>query len=480
MSSVRLTTHSDSDSTPLPVTHGRLLDFPDDPLACMRKLHAEHGPIAALEEDGQRIHFVFSPEYNHQVLSDANTFHSRFFAIRGPRNSPHRRLTSGLLSMNGEQHKRNRRLVMEAFQKKSIQSYHPTIVDLTNQLLAGWSPGEERDINRDMTEFMLRVTSTILFGVDEPERAYRLGRMIDHWVEMNHRLGMGAFVSDAAITNQYDDLLDYAGELEQEILGLIQKRRGSSQQGIDVLSLLIRAHDEQGSITDEELVGNAALLFGAAHLTTAHTLTWTLFLLAEHPSIMRRLHGELLDTLDGDAPSLDQVERLHLTERIIKESMRVLPASSYSQRIAGTATDLGPFRLNRGSAVIFSQFITHHRSDIYPEPEVFRPDRWLTQTPSPYAYLPFGNGPRMCVGATLAMLTLKTALPTILQRFRVSVVPNCEVSGKIISTMLGPTTTVLMRIDEQDGRFECHPVRGNIHEMVDLHEVHSGRRRRAA
>src|SRR5581483_8572034 len=107
----------------LPITIGNLLDFPADPVACMRALHAEHGPIAAFEQDGARLYFVFAPVYNHQVLSDGQTFHSRFFAIRGPRNSPQRRLTSGLLSMNGDQHKRNRRLVMDAFMKKAILDY---------------------------------------------------------------------------------------------------------------------------------------------------------------------------------------------------------------------------------------------------------------------------------------------------------------------------------------------------------------------
>src|SRR5206468_1381715 len=99
---------------PLPVTRGRLLDFPDDPIACMKALHARHGNVCAMEEQGQRIYFVFGPEFNHQVLSDGTNFHSRFFAIRGARNSSQRRLSSGLLSMNGEQHKRNRRLVMDA------------------------------------------------------------------------------------------------------------------------------------------------------------------------------------------------------------------------------------------------------------------------------------------------------------------------------------------------------------------------------
>lgn len=460
---------------PLPVSQGRLLDFPDDPIACMRRLHAAHGPVCAMEEDGQKIYFVFGPEYNHQVLSDGNSFHSRFFAIRGGRNSAQRRLSSGLLSMNGEQHKRNRRLVMDAFMKKAILNYLPAIRVEVESMLADWTPGNERDISRDMTDFMLRLTSSILFGLDEPQVAYKIGHMIDHWVHLNHEIGMGAFVADPAIANRYGDLLAEANELESEILGMIRMRK-ANPTGRDALSMLINAHDGEGSISEEELVGQAALMFAAAHLTTAHSLTWTLFLLAQHPSIMTKLHQELTTELSGGFPTLEQAERLSLTERVIKESMRILPASSYSQRIAAVPVELGPFKLAPGAGIVFSQFITHHLPELFSEPDTFQPDRWLTITPSPYQYLPFGAGPRMCMGAGLAMLIMKTTLPTILQRFKLTVVPNTEVSGKVISTMLGPTTSVMMQIERHDGRFESQPVRGNIHQMVDLREIRTARR----
>ena len=470
---------ADDSSVDLPVWQGRLFDFPDDPLACMRRLQAKFGDIAAMEEEGQRIYFIFSPEYNHQVLSDGQTFHSRFFALRGPRNSSQRRLTGGLLSMNGDQHKRNRRLVMDAFTRRAIAAYLPTIQDLIEQLLADWKPGQQRDINRDMTEYMLRLTSSLLFGVDDPEVAWRIGRMIDHWIHLNHELGMGAYVSNQEIAHRYESLLDFARELEAEMNGMIQLRRQKSGGGHDVLSALISAHDEHGHISDEELVGQAALIFGAAHLTTAHTLTWTLFLLAQHPSVMTELHAELQQQLTGGFPDLEHLDRLPMTERVIKESMRLMPASAYSQRVASQPTQLGPFSLATGSAVIFSQFMTHHAAQLYPDPDVFRPNRWQTIAPSPYAYLPFGAGPRMCIGAPMAMLILKSVLPTILQRFKVTAVPYSEVSAKIISTMLAPTSSVMLRIEEQDGRFQSQPVVGNIHTLVDLREVESSLRRAA-
>jgi cytochrome P450 len=209
-------------------------------------------------------------------------------------------------------------------------------------------------------------------------------------------------------------------------------------------------------------------MFGAAHLTSAHTLTWTLLLLAQHPEVMRELHAELESRLGGQPPRPDDLDGLTVLDRVLRESMRILPASSYSQRIAAEPVELGPFQLSPGSVVIFSQLITHHMPDLYPDPEQFRPDRWLTISPSPYAYLPFGAGPRMCIGAALGMMQLKISLCTILQRFKVSSVANSSVNARVMSTMLFPDGRVPMRIERQDGRFSSHAIGGNIHRLVSL------------
>lgn len=452
---------------PLPVSLGRIEDFARDPVVCMRKLWAEHGDICALQEDAQRLHFVFGPTYTKQVLSDAQRFHATFFAIRGPRKSAQRRVTSGLLSMNGEQHRQQRRMVAEPFQKRAITAYHDTVVELSDEMLRTWRPGQVRDIGGDMTQYMQRLTSRILFGLDEADLAYRIGDLTERWVELNHRIGPAAFSPNPILTAQYDDLLEAAEQLEQGIKEMLHIRR-SGKLGSDVLSILIRMHDMEGGVSDDQLIGHIALLFGAAHLTSAHTLSWTLFLLAQHPGVMSELHEELSHVLGGRSPRPEQLEQLPVLERVLKESMRVLPASSYSQRVAAEPVDLGPFRLSQGAVVIFSQFMTHHLPDQYAEPERFLPDRWKTIAPSPYAYLPFGAGPRMCIGAALGMMQLKITLPSILSRFKLSVVPNAEINGRVQSTMLFPIGRVPMIVGAQDGRFESSVVRGNIHTMVEL------------
>jgi cytochrome P450 len=195
---------------------------------------------------------------------------------------------------------------------------------------------------------------------------------------------------------------------------------------------------------------------------------------------MRDLHREIVETMEGDCPTFTEINRMPVTERILKESMRILPASSYSQRVCVAPTTLGNVPLTRGTPVVFSQYVTHHMPELYAAPESFWPDRWLNGPVSPYAYLPFGAGAKMCIGAPLAMTTLRTVLPSILKRYRLMVVPGSEINGKIVSTMLGPTTAVPMYVAHQDGRFQSSPVTGNIHSMVCLQQGTQSRLRRAA
>lgn len=454
----------------LPITKGRIADFADDPAVCMRNLWRTHGEVAALEEGDQRLYFVFGPTYTRQVLSDAQRFHSQFFAIRGPRKSAQRRVTSGLLTMNGEPHKQHRRMVMGPFQKRSIAAYHDTVVGMAADATSTWKVGQTRDLASDMTHYMLRLTSSILFGIDLPELAFRVGELTERWVSLNHEAGPSAFASNEQTPSLYGRLLTAAEELEESVKEMIQIRR-SGKLGFDVLSLLMRAHEQEEGVTDEQLIGHIVLLFGAAHLTSAHTLTWTLFLLAQHPEVMQKLYQEIQETLPDGIPGPDDLERMSYLDLVLKESMRIMPASSYSQRVTAESVDLGPFHLRRGASVIFSQFITHHLPDIYAQPERFLPERWETIAPSPYAYLPFGAGPRMCVGAALGMMQLKITLPMLLRRLKMTVVPHSEISPRIMSTMLFPATSVPVQLSEHDGKFEASPVSGTVHSMVTLPEA---------
>ncbi|HVJ68005.1 MAG TPA: cytochrome P450 [Caulifigura sp.] len=466
-------------SRPLPVTFGEVADFARDPYACMQRQYQEHGEVSAIQEGDQRVYFVFGPEYNRQVLTDTQRFHSRFFAIRGPKNSSQRRLTCGLLSMNGDQHKQHRRIVQEPFQKRAIVGYHDAVLGVSEEMTSTWRPGETLDINEEMTRYMLRLTSLIVFGLDCRDLAIRIGELTETWVDLNHKVGITALVSDPSRAEDYDQLLAVAVELEQAVREMIALRK-SGKVGFDVLSLLLRAHEADPTVTEDQLIGHIVLMFGAAHLTSAHSLTWTLFLLSQHPEVMQELHAELSDKLQGQPPRPEHLEQLPVLDRVLKESMRILPASSFLHRMTAEPVELGPFQLPAGAVVIFSQLMTHHMPELFPQPDRFLPERWSTISPSPYAYLPFGGGARMCIGAALGTMQLKISLTRMLQQFKFTVPAGAAVNAKVMSTMLFPIGTTPMQVERQDGVFSANPVLGNIHRFVTVPEREAAEVRRAA
>jgi cytochrome P450 len=314
-----------------------------------------------------------------------------------------------------------------------------------------------------MTRYLLKVTSSILFGLDEPRLAYEIGEQVADWVAMLHELGIGALMPHEAFSARYEELLEFAEGLESRVMELIRRRRADGRPRADVLSILLGMHDQEGGLTDEELVGQVCVLFAAAHMTTSHSLTWTLFLIAQHPEVARQCWQEAA-ALAG-AP-VDPTESY--TSRVIRESMRVLPASAYSQRVTDARVTLGPFDLPRGTPIVFTPLITHHLPEFYPEPGRFLPDRWLESKPAAYEYIPFGGGPRMCIGGPLALEIIRITLPAILRRFRLTVEPGSEIGAEVLGTMLNPTHPVTMELAPAGSDYQWSPVRGNIHQFVDL------------
>ena len=290
--------------------------------------------------------------------------------------------------------------------------------------------------------------------------------MIQEWVALNFSL-LAWLIPVKLPGLPYCRLHNHAERLERELLRIISEKRAAATCGSDVLSLLTRAQRDGAPISDAELVSQATILFAASYETTVNALTWTLFLLAQHPSIMADLLDELDGTLKGGPPTSDQLDHLPLLEAVIKESMRILPPVPFIARVATRPVELGGLSLRRGDWVACSIYMTHHLPDLYLEPEQFRPGRWFEINPTPYEYLPFGAGPYSCIGYNFATSVIKIALTMILQRFRLTVVPGVRID-RLVQVTMRPKYGLPMVLHRQDRQFQAVRVRGNIHDMVRL------------
>jgi cytochrome P450 len=256
--------------------------------------------------------------------------------------------------------------------------------------------------------------------------------------------------------------------LEQQLKDLIRRRREKGLEGTDTLSMFLRAHDEDGSMmSDNEIVGETVAVFRGGSKTSGSSLTWTLFLLTQHPRVYADLLDELSGTLHGTPPSSEQLNQLPLLEGVIKESMRLIPPVLWGVRYGADDFEIGGYEHRKGNSVIYSSYVTHHMSELYQHPQRFNPYRWETIRPSLYEYFPFNAGPRRCLGAEFAMMELKITLAILLQKYHFALLPNQRVD-RIGMTGSLPKHGIKMRIDPSRGTLQKVSVRGNIHRLVDL------------
>jgi cytochrome P450 len=318
-----------------------------------------------------------------------------------------------------------------------------------------------------MRDLSVDVSSMVLFGYSEKALFRPLGELLERWMAACFSLKVWFFQWDLPGL-PFRQLLRLAEELDREVRRMIHERCQEARDSDDVISMLIRARDQDGgSMTENELVGEVSILFAATYETNTIALTWTLFLLSQHPEILSDLLNELAGVLGGDAPRVDQFDRLPLLGQVIKESMRILPPVAWGTRAVDQPTKLGRFDLPKGSRVLYSQYVTHHMPDIYPNPRRFNPARWSSFTPPPYAYIPFGGGPRVCIGHAFSRTFLRVALPVILQRVSLSLAPGTRIDRSYRVT-IAPKYGMPMRV--QANGTTTRPIRptGTIHDIVEL------------
>jgi cytochrome P450 len=387
-----------------------------------------------------------------------------------PRTEPLKHFGVGLFGVNGATHRQHRQLLMPAFHKQRIDSYRDDMVAITRSQLEQLTIDNPVDISQVMRLLTLRIATKTLFGSDVGEEGAKSGQILQEALRMNGKLAIALLPFDIRGL-PYHRLLNLFAQLDEEMRQLIRRKQASNTHDGDVLSMLIRAQDAETGLrlSEDELLGHAGVIFGAGHETSANAITWTLFLLSQHPQIAQDVVDELHFVLNGEAPTVGQLQKLPLLERVIKESMRLLPPVPWNGRVTSQPTQLGGYELPKGTEVFLSIYQTHHLPEIYSQPEKFNPQRWETFEPTMFEYNPFSAGSRICIGAGFAMMEIKIVLSMLLQKYRLEYIQNQTIDrfGLIV---MAPKNGVKMIVRQQDSNFTqgVGGVKGNVREMVEL------------
>jgi cytochrome P450 len=403
---------------------GVMRDFNSDQLGFIERTREEYGDIVWMRFLYVPAIFLYHPdEVEYVLVTNAKNF-IKSMSLRS--NFFQRLVGNGLLTSQGDEWKRQRRLSQPAFHRERVASYGQVMVDYTNRLTAKWNEGENRDIHRDMMRLTLEIVVQCLFSADVSSDVDHVGATLKELVKpFASQATLGWILNNRLPTPTHLRFHALAKKIDRVVYRIISERRASGEDKGDLLSMLLAARDEDGSrMSDRQLRDEVMTLFLAGHETTALTLAWSWYLLGTNPEAERKFHAELDEVLGGRSPTMADLSRLRYTEQIAKECMRLYPPAYGLGREAINDCEIGGYRVPAGTQVFMFQWATHRDSRFYVAPESFRPERWtedfVEQLPK-YAYFPFGGGPRVCIGASFAMMEIILCLAAIGQKFRLKI-----------------------------------------------------------
>lgn len=360
----------------------------------------------------------------------------------------------GLFTNEGDSWLRNRRLIQPTFHRGHVAGLADSVIGPTRETESRWLAlaGTEQpvDVLDEMTRLTMQAACHSLFGADVSGATSAISHasrvVFEH---ANYRMNTPFRLPTWAPTRRNRRFIEALRVLDQTVYGIIEERRQRGADREDLLGLLMAARDEDGSgMDDGQLRDELVTLLLAGHETTAAALSWTWYLLAQHPEAETRLHAELEQTLNGREPTVDDLGSLPYTERVIQESMRLYPPAWGMARQAVAADELGGYTVPKGGVLTLGTFLTHRHPEFWDEPDRFDPDRFSPERSEGrprLAYLPFGAGARQCVGASFAMLETRLVLATLAQRVQLKLAPGQTVDPDPTFT-LRPRDSLLMTL----------------------------------
>lgn len=396
----------------------------ENPLIFFSRLARDYGDVAGIRVVNFRTIFINHPDAIEEVL----VTHARRY-IKGRVLRANRHLFGeGLLTSEGDFWLRQRRLAQPAFHRARIASYASTMVEYTQRMLENWHDGEQRDAHQEMMRLTLRIVGKTLFDADVARDAQDVGKSLELLLELGANFRRTLFIPHWVPTPTNLRIKREIALIENILYRIIAERRASDRDTGDLLSMLLHAQDEDGSrMTDRQLRDETITLFLAGHETTAATLSWAWWLLAQNPTAEAKLHAELDAVLCGRALTLDDLPNLTYTSNVITETLRLYPPAWGLARVAIEDHELCGYPVKKGMGIAMAQWVVHRDTRWYDAPEEFRPERWegdlLKKLPR-FAYFPFGGGPRQCIGYAFAQMEAALILATIAQKFRLRLVPD--------------------------------------------------------
>lgn len=396
----------------------------------LQKAQRERGNVVHVTALNRSFYLVSDPELVRQVMLEQVSDFVKLEEVSHEPTGLARFLGRGILTAGYEEWKPQRKLMQPLMQHKHIAEYANTMSEMCNKLLSLWQDGEQRDIQRDMTQVTMWIIAETMFGISVEQT-----EQLEETVKAAQAIVIADITSPLPswMTSRARKSVKINAVLNDVFDQLITDRRvnGSSDRH-DLLSVLMQTRDEDGQpMSDQFLRDNILTMFFAGHETTANTLTWAFYYLSQHPAILAELQREVDSVLSSDRlPTADDLSRLPYTMMVIKETMRIQPIVAMVPRAIARDTTLGGYRLKAGSFVLISPYVLHHDPRRWSAPEKFDPTRFSAENEpkiEKYAYLPFGGGPRICIGNHFSLMEAQILLALIVSRYNLRLAADAKV-----------------------------------------------------
>jgi cytochrome P450 len=424
-----------------------------DPLNFDRAMFCRYGNVVAIRFLVWPEFLIFHPTDVKRVLQEHHRQYSKdtyLFKYLRPV------VGLGLFTNDGQSWLQQRRLMQPTFHRQHLTTFAMMMTGATTDLLASWHTAarQERalDVAEEMRRLTLRVVGQALFNVDLTDEADTVSqafagllRPLSDFIFNPIPLGIP--------TPRNRRILRAIQALDSVVQGIITARRQAGQN--DLLTMLLAARDAEtgAGMSDQQLRDEVMTLLLAGHETTANLLTWTWYLLAQHPEAERRLHDELTRELGGRLPTVEDLPRLAYTTMVLEESLRLYPPAVGFNRKALAEDELGGYRVPANTLVWMSPHVTHRHPEFWDDPDAFDPERFTPERVAArphFAYFPFGGGPRQCIGNNFAMMEAQLVLATIAQRYQLRLAPGRPVVPQVLLAMR-PRDGLVMTLHDRPG-----------------------------